>query len=118
MAASQESPAVQAVLTALDALYNKPEKSVKDEANTWLQNFQKTVSGRIKLIISWSMIRADNLLCLCLQPEAWETANALLLSQDLPLESRIFAAQTFRNKVSCLGGVVLPTVILTYQTCT
>ena len=33
------------------------------------------------------------------QPEAWETANALLLSQDLPVEPRLFAAQTFRNKV-------------------
>jgi hypothetical protein len=45
MAASPASPAVQAVLNALDALYNKPEKQAKDEANTWLQNFQKTVGG-------------------------------------------------------------------------
>lgn len=45
MAAAQHSPAVQAVLSALDALYNKPEKQAKDEANNWLQNFQKTVSG-------------------------------------------------------------------------
>ena len=31
--------------------------------------------------------------------EAWSTANELLLAQELPLESRLFAAQTFRSKV-------------------
>jgi hypothetical protein len=45
MAASQASPAVQAVLTALDALYTKPGKEEKNEANNWLQNFQKTVGA-------------------------------------------------------------------------
>lgn len=43
MAVSQQSPAVQAVLTALDALYTNPDKQAKEEANSWLQNFQKTV---------------------------------------------------------------------------
>jgi transportin-3 len=63
----------QAVLAALDALYKNPDNKAKAEANTWLQSFQKT-------------------------PEAWQTANGLLLSQTLPVEPRLFAAQTFRIK--------------------
>lgn len=47
----QQSPAVQAVLTALDALYNKPEKEAKDQANSWLQDFQKTVSVPMSVIV-------------------------------------------------------------------
>ncbi|MCO5588073.1 hypothetical protein L7F22_042028 [Adiantum nelumboides] len=73
MAANDQSSAIDAVLAALDTLYKNPDNSAKQQANTWLQNFQKT-------------------------PEAWQTANALLLSQDLPLEPRLFAAQTFRVK--------------------
>jgi transportin-3 len=61
-------------LNALQQLYNDPDPSVKSGANEALQHFQKT-------------------------QEAWNTANTLLLTQDLPLESRLFAAQTFRKKV-------------------
>lgn len=64
-------------MQALESLYKNPDKQAKDEANAWLQDFQKT-------------------------PEAWQTANSLLLAQDLPLEPRLFAAQTFRTKVGAL----------------
>ncbi|WFC97613.1 Nuclear import receptor [Malassezia yamatoensis] len=62
-------------LNALQQLYNDPDPSVKSGANEALQHFQKT-------------------------QEAWNTANTLLLTQDLPLESRLFAAQTFRKKIT------------------
>lgn len=39
-----------------------------------------------------------------IQTEAWQTANSLLVAQDLPLEPRLFAAQTFRAKVSTPTG--------------
>lgn len=43
---------------------------------------------------------ADLVPCNALQqPDAWDTANVLLLAQDLPVEPRLFAAQTFRMKV-------------------
>lgn len=75
MATNDQLSATDAVLAALDTLYKNPNNSAKQQANTWLQTFQKT-------------------------PEAWQTANALLLSQDLPLEPRLFAAQTFRVKTT------------------
>jgi transportin-3 len=62
-------------MQALETLYRNPDKAAKDQANAWLQDFQKT-------------------------PEAWQTANSLLLAQDLPLEPRLFAAQTFRTKTT------------------
>lgn len=70
-----EPPEVDAVLAALQALYHDPDANAKQQANKALQRFQKT-------------------------PQAWTTANALLLERDLPLESRLFAAQTFRSKVT------------------
>lgn len=45
MADSGQTAAVQAVLAALEALYKNPDKQAKDEANSWLQSFQKTVGG-------------------------------------------------------------------------
>lgn len=74
----QSAAALQAVMQALESLYKNPDKEAKDAANSWLQDFQKT-------------------------PEAWQTANSLLLAQDLPLEPRLFAAQTFRTKVGRFG---------------
>lgn len=73
--ASEHSATQQAVLSALDALYNKPDPQAKQQANKWLQDFQKTA-------------------------EAWQVANELLLSQTLPVEPRIFASQTFRIKTT------------------
>ncbi|CAO1619937.1 unnamed protein product [Parajaminaea phylloscopi] len=71
----QSAAALQAVMQALESLYKNPDKAAKDSANSWLQAFQKT-------------------------PEAWQTANSLLLAQDLPIEPRLFAAQTFRTKTT------------------
>lgn len=42
------------------------------------------------------------MLSFCLQPEAWETANVILSSADAPAEPKLFAAQTFRAKASCI----------------
>lgn len=72
---SQPDAALQAVMQALESLHKNPDGAVKHEANKWLQDFQQT-------------------------PDAWQTANSLLLAQDLPIEPRLFAAQTFRTKVS------------------
>ncbi|WFD30101.1 Nuclear import receptor [Malassezia sp. CBS 17886] len=74
MSSAAAAPAgVTAVLEALRQLYSNPDSGAKASANTALQRFQK-------------------------MPEAWTTANELLLAQELPLESRLFAAQTFRSK--------------------
>lgn len=72
---STEQQAIQAVMQALNTLYTDPNNQAKASANTWLQKFQQT-------------------------PEAWQTANSLLLATDLPLEPRLFAAQTFRTKIT------------------
>lgn len=71
---SSEQQAVQAVMQALNTLYTDPNNQAKASANTWLQNFQQT-------------------------SEAWQTANSLLLASELPIEPRLFAAQTFRTKI-------------------
>ncbi|CAD6926118.1 unnamed protein product [Tilletia controversa] len=70
---SDASPA-QAVQAALQALYQTTDNDARRTADLWLRDFQKT-------------------------PQAWQTANELLLAQDQPLEARLFAAQTFRSKV-------------------
>ncbi|PWN54005.1 ARM repeat-containing protein [Violaceomyces palustris] len=70
-----DQSAINAVLQALQSLYTDPDNTAKANANTWLQEFQKTT-------------------------EAWQTANSLLLSHDLPVEPRLFASQTFRTKIT------------------
>lgn len=59
----------------LSALYHNPDPSQKSQANEWLQNFQKT-------------------------EEAWLTADLILRAADSSLESKLFAAQTFRAKIT------------------
>ncbi|KAF9455127.1 ARM repeat-containing protein [Macrolepiota fuliginosa MF-IS2] len=66
---------VQAVLSALRVFNGAPDKTSLEEANTWLQDFQHS-------------------------PEAWTTCNVLLLSPDAPPPAKLFAAQTFRTKVT------------------
>lgn len=75
MSEAAASPDVASVLAALQSLYHDPNSNAKQQANDALLQFQKT-------------------------SQAWSTANTLLLAQDLPLESRLFAAQTFRSKVT------------------
>lgn len=72
---ASRSPDVAQVLAALQALYHDPDARAKQHANQALLAFQKT-------------------------PQAWSTANTLLMAQDLPLESRLFSAQTFRSKAT------------------
>ncbi|KAI0660358.1 ARM repeat-containing protein [Cubamyces menziesii] len=66
---------VQAILSALEVFSRAPDKAAIEQANTWLQDFQHS-------------------------SEAWSTCNVLLLSPDAPLHAKIFAAQTFRTKVT------------------
>ncbi|KAH9944146.1 ARM repeat-containing protein [Epithele typhae] len=66
---------VQAVLSALEVFSRVPEKAALEQANTWLQDFQHS-------------------------SEAWSTCNVLLLSPEAPLAAKLFAAQTFRAKVT------------------
>ncbi|KAF8898840.1 armadillo-type protein [Infundibulicybe gibba] len=66
---------IQALLAALDVFSQTPDKASLERANSWLQDFQHS-------------------------PEAWATCNVLLLSPDAPPTARLFAAQTFRSKVT------------------
>ncbi|KAJ7492711.1 armadillo-type protein [Mycena latifolia] len=66
---------IQAVLSAIDVFSRAPDKVSLDRANTWLQDFQHS-------------------------PDAWATCNILLLTPDVPPAAKIFAAQTFRAKVT------------------
>ncbi|KAJ1974348.1 Nuclear import receptor [Dimargaris xerosporica] len=69
------SDGVQDVIATLQALYQNPDASTKQNANAWLQNFQQTV-------------------------QAWTTADAILNAQEAGLEAQIFAAQTLRHKIT------------------
>ncbi|KIK28382.1 hypothetical protein PISMIDRAFT_580037 [Pisolithus microcarpus 441] len=66
---------IQALLSALDVFSRAPDKVSLENANSWLQDFQHS-------------------------PEAWSTCNVLLLSPDAPVAAKLFAAQTFRSKVT------------------
>ncbi|KAI6047713.1 armadillo-type protein [Pisolithus marmoratus] len=66
---------IQALLSALDVFSRAPDKVSLENANSWLQDFQHS-------------------------PEAWSTCNVLLLSPDAPIAAKLFAAQTFRSKVT------------------
>ncbi|KAJ7630843.1 armadillo-type protein [Roridomyces roridus] len=68
---------IHAVLSALDVFNpdRAPDKASIEQANAWLQDFQHS-------------------------PDAWATCNVLLLSPDAPAPAKIFAAQTFRTKVT------------------
>ena len=80
---------MQQVLTVIDTLFSSsptaritPAK--RKEADDWLKAFQKTVRSPSHAHV---------------QPQAWEIADALISSESAPLEARLFAAQTFRQKV-------------------
>jgi len=59
----------------LSALYTNPDATIKSNANQWLQSFQKT-------------------------EQAWITSDLILKSQEAPIECKLFAAQTFRAKIT------------------
>ncbi|BGP13168.1 hypothetical protein JCM10213_000252 [Rhodosporidiobolus nylandii] len=62
------------VVEALNALYTNPDAAAKEKANAWLGEFQKS-------------------------NEAWATSQVILFA-DAPVEAKLFAAQTFRNKIT------------------
>ncbi|KAI9461827.1 armadillo-type protein [Boletus coccyginus] len=66
---------IQPLLSALDVFTRAPDKASLDNVNSWLQEFQHS-------------------------PDAWSTCNLLLLSPDAPPAAKLFAAQTFRSKVT------------------
>ncbi|THH18937.1 hypothetical protein EW146_g2139 [Bondarzewia mesenterica] len=66
---------IQALLSALDVFSRAPDKASLEKANAWLQDFQHS-------------------------PEAWSTCNILLRSLEAPAAAKLFAAQTFRSKVT------------------
>ncbi|KAI9512824.1 ARM repeat-containing protein [Russula earlei] len=66
---------IQALLAALDVFTRAPDKASLEKANAWLQDFQHS-------------------------SEAWKTCNLILQSPDTPPAAKLFAAQTFRAKVT------------------
>ncbi|TEB35143.1 mRNA transport regulator [Coprinellus micaceus] len=66
---------IQALISALDVFGRAPDKASLERANSWLQDFQHS-------------------------PDSWATCNVLLQSPDAPPAARLFAAQTFRTKVT------------------
>src|SRR5689334_15787812 len=62
------------LVAALQALYHQTDRSVKDQANQWLELWQQS-------------------------PEAWQGALDVLQSDASGLEAQYFAAQTLRTKV-------------------
>ncbi|KIJ45201.1 hypothetical protein M422DRAFT_779110 [Sphaerobolus stellatus SS14] len=86
---TQPSPDVAAVLSALAVFGTATDKAAIQQANSWLQEFQHSVSA-LTFGLSPSLI----------DPEAWGTANTLLLSLGASPSARLFAAQTFRAKVT------------------
>ncbi|KAK9450139.1 armadillo-type protein [Limtongia smithiae] len=71
---SVEDPSFAPVSRALSALYSNTDRHTKQEAGQLLEQFQKS-------------------------PEAWSTTHSILVSHALPLETKLFAAQTLRSKV-------------------
>ncbi|GAA5892283.1 hypothetical protein JCM8208_001501 [Rhodotorula glutinis] len=69
------SDAVKAVVDALTVLYSNPDRDAKEKANAWLGDFQKS-------------------------NEAWATSQLILFAPDAPVEPKLFAAQTFRTKIT------------------
>ncbi|KAJ1895434.1 Nuclear import receptor, partial [Kickxella alabastrina] len=65
---------VSEVANALTALYQGTSQEARDQANAWLGQFQKTT-------------------------QAWSTSDAILGSEELGPEAKMFAAQTLRNKI-------------------
>ncbi|KAF5337203.1 hypothetical protein D9611_003114 [Ephemerocybe angulata] len=66
---------IQSLISALDVFGRATDKASLDSANSWLQDFQHS-------------------------PEAWATCNVLLQNPDAPPAAKLFAAQTFRSKVT------------------
>ncbi|KAI9480494.1 MAG: armadillo-type protein [Benjaminiella poitrasii] len=66
---------VKNVLEALSSLYSSTNRQTNREASRWLESFQK-------------------------KPEAWGVADYLLKLKESNYETRLFAAQTFKQKIT------------------
>jgi transportin-3 len=64
----------QTMLTALHALYHHEDPNVKDQADSWLETWQRSVA-------------------------AWEVADGVLHDASSSMEAQYFCAQTLRTKV-------------------
>ncbi|RCH81760.1 Nuclear import receptor, partial [Rhizopus stolonifer] len=69
------SESTSRVLEALSSLYSSTDRQTNREASRWLESFQK-------------------------KPEAWAVADYLLKSKDTNVETQLFAAQTFKQKIT------------------
>ncbi|KAH6560059.1 hypothetical protein BASA50_003202 [Batrachochytrium salamandrivorans] len=76
MVTSNAPVTIQQVLEALDAFYNfkAGTGSAAKDAGLWLETFQKTPAG-------------------------WSISDSIIRQATLPTEARLFAAQTFRQKI-------------------
>ncbi|EIN14130.1 ARM repeat-containing protein [Punctularia strigosozonata HHB-11173 SS5] len=66
---------ISALLDALSVFSSAPDKDSLAKANAWLQDFQHS-------------------------SEAWATCSTILATTELPMAAKVFAAQTFRTKVT------------------
>ncbi|KAK4052049.1 Nuclear import receptor [Microbotryomycetes sp. JL201] len=67
--------ALDQVVAALNVLYHGTDNKAREQANEWLGQFQKS-------------------------NDAWATAQVILFAPDAPAEPKLFAAQTFRQKIT------------------
>ncbi|KAM0788019.1 hypothetical protein ACM66B_006218 [Microbotryomycetes sp. NB124-2] len=67
--------ALEQVVQALNVLYHGTDNKAREQANEWLAQFQKS-------------------------NDAWATAQVILFAPDAPAEPKLFAAQTFRQKIT------------------
>ncbi|KAK9355678.1 armadillo-type protein [Lipomyces doorenjongii] len=74
MASAIDDRTLSPILQALNALYTGSNRQTKEQAGQFLEQFQKS-------------------------QEAWTISHTILSSPSLPIESKLFAAQTLRSKV-------------------
>ncbi|KAK4051285.1 Nuclear import receptor [Microbotryomycetes sp. JL221] len=72
---STTTASLEQVVQALNVLYHGQDNQAREQANEWLRQFQKS-------------------------QEAWATAQLILFAPDAPTEPKLFAAQTFRQKIT------------------
>ena len=92
------------VLVALEQLYSDRQspdlKATRKTAGIWLEAFQKTVLSLLPINFY------------LLKPAAWGAADSLIRSDNPALEIKLFAAQTFRQKVTPL---TIPLISATHR---
>jgi len=95
------------LLIEVEALYNSQDRTRRDQANAWLQTFQKTV---LLVLTDWKrksqLYFSDNFtfirfLCdLSIEKaEAWTITDQLLREPNITDSARYIAARTLRQKV-------------------